>query len=696
MCPQSAAEEVGLAAYPRDHSLTGVFAHYARTHADRPAILTENRVITYRELDTLSDRVAARLAAAGVTPGSRVGVVALRSPETVIGWLAALKCGAAYVPFDPTYPADAIAFMLADSAPAAMLTQSWRADFGETAQAPRLALPAAVPQINIAEAMADASAVATRPVGQETSAMATAYVMYTSGSTGRPKGVMIPHRAVVRLVRAQTDMAYGDDEVFLLSSALSFDVCTWEVWGALLNGAQLAIVERQRLAISDLATAIRRFGVTSLHLTAGLFNVVVDTDPTVLAPLRRVFSGGDVMSPDHANRAVAALPGVAVINDYGPTEATMRCANFALPAQGWHDGPVPIGKAIAHDRLSIRDDAGAPIADGETGFLWVGGDGVALGYLNRPELTAERFLPDPDSADGGLMYNTGDLARVRPDGLITCLGRVDRQVKIDGKRIELDEVEFGLRTLDGVEDAAVALEERADGGKRMIAFVRPRQSVRAAGAGDGSSPLDAFAARVQAAAAERMVAHLVPHLCVGVAAFPLTAANKTDRKALLAQFRAQPTDTKPPREFVAGLAASGQTSEQTTGQTSGQTAGQGAGLGWLIAAWCGVLGRSDVAADDNFFTCGGTSLALVKLHAICERQMGQAIPVTLLFGNPTPRSQARALAALSNGQQQTADGANGRAGTAGTDAQSGRAARARGAMAKRRAARRERGPVGSV
>ncbi|MGC1269331.1 MAG: beta-ketoacyl synthase N-terminal-like domain-containing protein, partial [Croceibacterium sp.] len=434
------------------------------------------------------------------------------------------------------------------------------------------------------------------------------YVTYTSGSTGRPKGVVVPHRAVVRLVQGQDFCSLGSDEVILQLAPLAFDASTFEIWGALLNGGSLAVVAEERPAIDDVAAALTGLGVTTAWLTAGLFHLMVDARLDALTGLRQLLAGGDVLSPDHLRRFMAAAPQCRMINGYGPTENTTFtcCAN--LSDGTWPSESAPIGRAIAGTRLWIVDDALQPVSPGRDGQLVTGGSGLALGYLGQEELTAERFIMAP-APIGERIYLTGDLVRELPDGQIEFLGRIDRQVKIDGKRIEPGEIEQALRRCAGIFDAAVVVETTASGIKRLLGFVA---------VGDHSAnEAQALAEAARQALRESLPEFLWPSRVIALAELPITANGKVDRAALLAHQAA------PSQQAPLG------TSELTE----------------LVAAeWRAVLGLDAVGLDEVFFDLGGRSLQLMTVHAALQKKLDRKIPITELFARPTVRRLADWLA----------------------------------------------------
>jgi amino acid adenylation domain-containing protein len=448
--------------------VAALFVEQARRRPDAVAVSAEEGELTYAELDRRSSRLARRLAAAGVGPEVRVALLAQRSPAMIVGLLGILKAGGAYVPLDPSYPAERLAWMLADSGSSVLLGQP--------------GLLAELPKAEIVELTADPPETSgPEPPGPLPGGLA--YVMYTSGSTGRPKGVGVTHRNIVRLVRKGGFADLGAEQVFLQLAPVSFDASTLEIWAPLLNGGRIAVFPPRRPSLEELGEAIARFGVTSLWLTAGLFHQMVDDRLEALRPLRQLLAGGDVLSPPHVRRALGALPGLTVINGYGPTEGTTFTCCFPMTAPEQVGEPVPLGRPIGNTRVYVLDAGLRPIPLGIWGELCVGGDGLSRGYLGRPDLTAERFVPDPYG--DGRLYRTGDVARFLPDGRIEFRGRRDGQVKLRGFRIELGEIEGALVRHPAVREAVVAV--RDDGGplgRRLIAYVAPRQ-VAAASAGEG-------------------------------------------------------------------------------------------------------------------------------------------------------------------------------------------------------------------
>jgi amino acid adenylation domain-containing protein len=430
-----------------------------------------------------------------------------------------------------------------------------------------------------------------------------AYVMYTSGSTGRPKGVLIPHRGIVRLVSDCNFLSLGPDEVVLHLAPLSFDASTFELWGALLNGGKLVIIPAPHPSLDDIAKAIRENGVTTLWLTAGLFHLMVESRLDGLRPLRQLIVGGDVLSPPHVAKALNALPHCRIVNGYGPTENTTFTCCYTIPRTPPPSGPIPIGSAIQDTTVYLLDADRRPVPIGEEGELYAGGAGVALGYLNQPELTAEKFVEDPFAREsGGRLYRTGDRVRQRPDGTIEFLGRVDRQIKLNGKRIELDALEAHLRSEETVRDAAVIARVDSAGRRFMAAYVTP---------GD----LDPHLLRRSLRA--RLPDFMVPASITVLESLPLSPNGKVDR-ARLGGF-------EPASEAAAGPALS-----QLNGSTQRQ-------LRDIVA---NALGRDAIGLEDNFFDLGASSLDLIRIHAKIVEAFGPVLTAVDLFGHPNIKAAA--------------------------------------------------------
>ena len=561
---------------------------------DQIALSGDDERLTYGDLDQRSDRIARYLCRNGVKPGDRVGLYTQRSVAAITAMLGILKAGAAYVPFDPSYPPKLLKFVYEDCAPSLMLVQTSLAAGEATAfwhgTAHDLSAAGAAP-----------GGPGPDPELPDIGPDDPAYIMYTSGSTGHPKGVLIPHRGVVRLVIDNPFADMGQDHVHLQLAPLAFDASTFEIWGALLNGGRLAILSAPHPSLDDVAHSIAQHGVTTLWLTAGLFHLMVDHRVDGLLPLRQLLAGGDVLSPTHIRKAQAALPQCQLINGYGPTENTTFTCCYRIP-RDLAPGPIPIGTAIAHTEVYVMDEARRLVPDGDEGELLTGGAGLALGYWNRPDLTADRFVSDPADPTGrARLYRTGDRVRRRADGNLEFLGRVDRQVKINGKRVELDEIEACLRRAPSVEDAAVTCPPGETGARRVHAYVKLRGGSTAPGAAE---PVRQFIK-------QELPDYMVPATVTVMQALPLSPTGKVDRAKLPVPYTGPSVSAGPP-------AAAANEIEAT-----------------LLAIWSQILGTKSLGVTDNFFDLGGTSLQLIALHAKIGASMKSDVTLVDLFQYPT-------------------------------------------------------------
>ncbi|MGA2183679.1 MAG: amino acid adenylation domain-containing protein [Bryobacteraceae bacterium] len=578
--------------YPRDLCIHEVFERQAAKTPDAVAVVFKDTRWTYGELNSRANGIASHLRDLGVVRDSLVALLMERSPETVAALLGILKAGGAYAPLDPNDPPARIQALLADLHPVALLTE------------PALTQHAGGVLAPVIETAAITGASETNPENIS-SADGLAYVMFTSGSTGSPKGVMVEHRSVVRLVKNTNYASFDDKQVFLQLAPLPFDASTLEIWGPLLNGAVLAIMPPGLPSLADIAQALRQHRVTALWLSAGLFHAMVDQQLEALAELRQLTSGGDVLSPAHVRRLLDAAPGIRLMNGYGPTEGTVFTCCYTIPQDHPADLPVPIGKPIANTTVYILDGQRQLVAPGQTGELYTGGDGIARGYLNQPELTAERFLDDPFSGrPGARLYRTGDLARFREDGVVEFLGRADKQVKLRGFRVELGEIETALNQHGGVSQSAVALKEGRSEQKSLIAWVVPRE---------GNQPA---VADLRAFLAGRLPPYMIPAQFVVVDTLPLNANGKVDRRAL-AELKDDAPAAQPPQSEVERI---------------------------ITEVWEQALGVASPDPDLAFFDQGGNSLQLLQVQGHLEARLHTTIAISDLFLYPSIRSLAGFLA----------------------------------------------------
>jgi amino acid adenylation domain-containing protein len=575
-----------------------LFEERCAARPEAVALVTDGGAVTYGELNRRANRLAHHLHRLGVGTDQPVGLCADRSPELVVGLLGILKAGGAYVPLDPEYPAERLAFMMADAWLSVLV--GTRAALAGLPAGPARVVCLDEGETALVGVRADNPAPAALPQG-------LAYVLFTSGSTGRPKGVGVPHRAVVRLVHGTGFADFSPEQVFLCYAPVSFDLSTLEVWGPLLNGAQLVLPPAGRLSLQELGVVLRRHRVSFLWLTAGLFHLMVDEQLDSLRGVRQLIAGGDVLSVPHVERTLSVLDGT-FINGYGPTENTTFTACHALRGPAALGASVPIGRPIAGTSVVVVDGGLRLLPPGVPGELLAGGDGLARGYFGRPALTAERFVPDPFAArPGERLYRTGDLARWLPDGSLEFLGRRDQQVKIRGLRIELGEIETVLGAHPGVRECVVTV--RGEGGdKRLVAYAVP--------AGAGDSEVQTHALRTFLA--DRLPEHMVPSAFVVLGALPLSPNGKVDRAALPApEVRRDGGFTAPRTPLEAVLAD----------------------------LWAEALGVEPVGIHDDFFALGGHSLLATQLISRILQVLRTEVPLRVLFRRPTVAGLAEGLTA---------------------------------------------------
>ena len=586
-------------------SVGRLFDVIAASHADDIALLSGAQRVSYRSLRCRANQFARFLKRQGVMPGDAVAALTGRSVSTLIAYLGILKIGAAYVPLDPTEPTQRLIALLDDCAATLVL---------EGGQPGEASVVPGTPTLDLGETLAAALQESDEPFGDAVDPGDVACIMYTSGSSGRPKGVVVPHRAIVRLVRHQSYAPFGPDETMLHLAPLTFDASTFEIWGALLNGARLAILTARQPSLQDIADAIRCHDATTAWFTAGLFSLLVDHRLDALRPLRCILAGGDVLSPAHVRRAYAGLPDCRIVNGYGPTENTTFTCCYPIPREGWGGGPVPIGMPIRGTDVHILGDDLAPVEPGEIGQICCSGQGLALGYLDQPELTERAFVRTGASgATGDRLYLTGDLGRRRSDGALEFCGRRDLQVKISGRRIEIGDIENALRSDPDIHDAVVVAHPTPSGTKQLTAYLKPREVWTPRDAAARSS---AALARVGAV----LPAYMVPTAAVVLSDFPLTTNGKVDRARLA------PPAPAPIRPLHRRAGAPRTVTEDA-----------------VAAIWQEVLRMPSVGRDINFFDLGGTSLLILVVHERLHRALSPRLSLVALFELTTVRAIAAAL-----------------------------------------------------
>jgi amino acid adenylation domain-containing protein len=600
--------------FPRERTLPELFAEVVRRQPEAVAVELDGVRWTYGELDARTDRLAGALRRLGVGadgPEIRVGLAAEETPALVAGMLGILKAGGVYVPLDSTYPEERLERMIA----AAELRVLVAAEHAPTAW-PEDRPVVVMSELGEAEEIGPIGPIGRMPPTRPEN---LAYILFTSGSSGQPKGVGVPHRAIARLVLGSGFARLGPAARIAQVSNTAFDAATFEVWGALLTGGTVVGIPRNVvLAPAAFAERLRSERISTLFLTTALFHLMARETPDAFRGLTDLLVGGEVVDP----RAMAAvLHGGAparLANIYGPTESTTYALTW--PVDQVDTGAVPIGRPIANTRGYVLDRAMRPVPAGVTGELWLGGDGLARGYLGFPERTAESFRPDPFAAEpGGRLYCTGDLVRRRPDGAVEYLRRNDLQVKIRGFRIEPGEVEVALIALPAVTAAAVVTHEESPGERRLVAYVVP------AGGGGWEDAAEAdLIADIRRDLARKLPAYMVPSAFTLLPALPLTANGKIDRAAL------------------AALAVAPQAAE---GARRGFVAPRTPIEELLAGTWSAVLGVEQVGIHDDFLELGGHSLLATQLLSRVREAFRVELPLASLFEEATVAGQASRVAA---------------------------------------------------
>jgi amino acid adenylation domain-containing protein len=583
--------------YERDLCVHEIFEAQAASNPTAVALSWEDGEMSYGELNHRANLLAARLVEAGAGPDAIVGLCLERSPEMIVSLLAILKSGGAYLPLDPANPRARNAIMLEDAQAGFVLTRN---DL-------RGAISAKWEQILCVDDPDWPLSLEHAPRSDPRSPKATdvAYIMYTSGSTGRPKGVAVTHRAVARLVRNTDYVRFTPRDVFLQLAPISFDASTFEVWGALLNGAKLVIHPSAMPSLEELGRILQSEKVTTLWLTSGWFNQMVDSQLESLQGLRFLLAGGEALSVPHVLKAARGLKDCQVINGYGPTETTTFACCYRVPKTWPGRASVPIGRPIANARVYILDAAQNPVAQGAAGEMYIGGDGVARGYVNRPELSGAKFVPSPFAPER--LYRTGDLARWLPDGNIEFIGRKDEQVKIRGFRVEPGEIESALTSHQAVREAMVVARTDHSETKQLVGYVVLRPGMKVSNL------------QLREYLALQFPSFMVPSHVVPLKKLPLTPNGKVDRRALPAP-EDFPTETEKP-------AAVPRNATETL----------------LADIWREILQRDHVGIHDNFFHLGGHSLLATQIISRVARALRVELPVRVVFEAPTIAGMAQAV-----------------------------------------------------
>jgi len=588
--------------YPGDRTVVDLLREQAGKRPGAVAVACEDQRMTYGELDDISDRLAARLRSRGTGHETVVALCGDRTPEMLVGFLAILKAGGVYVPLDPSYPEDRLDFILEDSGAEQLLVADKYRDRFPSFQSgdPRSIL-----------SLDHVHALPQSPQGKDPKAEAPpwpgslAYVIYTSGSTGKPKGAMVEHRGMLNHLYAKIyDLELSEKDRVVQNASQCFDISIWQFLAGLLPGGSVHIVGDQvaRDPVRLFQTASRE-EVTVLEVVPSVLAVFLGELESGRQPrpdlekLRWLVATGEALQPELCREWLRHYPDIPVMNAYGPTECSDDVTHYVLKQPpGPHVVHMPVGKPVINTRMYVLDKGLEPVPPGVVGELYVGGDGVGRGYLGRPGLTADRFLPDPFSRrPGARLYRTGDLGRHLPGGDIEFLGRVDHQVKVRGFRIELGEIESVLRTGPGVRESVVTTREDRPGVQALVAYVVLE---------DGPRSLEALRRHVKAGLPE----HMVPSAIVPLEAMPLTPNGKIDRGALPA-----PEASSSGGRWIAR--------DRTELE--------------LLRIWEEVLGVRPVGIQDNFFELGGHSLLAVRLMSHVQQRFGKQLPLSALFHGPT-------------------------------------------------------------
>ncbi len=572
--------------YPQDKCIHQLFEEQVEHTPDAVAVVFESKQLTYRELNTKANKLAHYLQTLGVKPEVLVGICIERSLEMIVGILGIIKAGGAYVPIDPAYPSERIAYMLKDSQLAVLLTQEKLVASLPEHQAQVICLDSDWEEISTESDLSPITSVTPENL---------AYVIYTSGSTGKPKGVGVPHRAVNRLVINTNYIYFQPLDVVAFASNFSFDAATFEIWGALLNGAKLIVITKD-VAISpdEFAAQIHSQGITVLFLTTALFNLLAREVPSAFRSVRHLLFGGEAVEPKWVKEVLKKGSPQRLLHVYGPTENTTFTTWYLVEDVSEEATTIPIGRPIANTQVYLLDTQLQPVPLGVPGEVYIGGDGLARGYLNRPDLTDEKFIPNPFSNQpSSRLYKTGDLARYLINGNIEFLGRIDNQVKIRGFRIELSEIETAISQHPSVAQTVVIAVENNIGNKQLAAYIVP-QPQAVASSGDLRNFLK-----------QKLPEYMIPAVFIMLETLPLTPNGKIDTKAL------------PKPETADQQLATTKVPPQTVTQKI------------LASIWTEVLQVREIGIHDNFFELGGDSIISIQIIARCHQANLQLTPKDL-------------------------------------------------------------------
>lgn len=597
--------------YPQDRLIHELFEDQVKAHPLSVAVVSGEAHLTYAELNCKANRLAAYLRSEGLRIGEYVPIRIFRSIQMIIAQLGVLKAGGVYVPLNPDLP-EGRQRLIISSCGARWIVVDQRPAAHESHRLRWIAC-------DEADETGGGWGQPEKDVRLGLCAKSPAYVMYTSGTTGIPNGVVIPQQAVNRLVINNRYACIGPDDCIAHCSNPEFDASTFEVWGALLNGAKLVIVPKSTLLDRELLSEmLRRYRVTIMFMTTSLFSQYATALRQAFSELRCLLVGGEVLSPNVVRNVFRVKLPINLINVYGPTESTTFATSWPVLDVAKDETSLPIGRPISNTQVYILDAKKEPVPIGVPGEIYIGGPGVALGYLNRPEFTAERFVPDMFGHDPQCrLFSTGDMGRWRGDGNIDFLGRKDRQVKLRGFRIELEEIETHLRAYPGVREVVVIAREDIVSDCRLTAYLTANEGV------------ELSVAALRTYMANLLPEYMVPHAYVVLEKLPLTPNGKVDQVALPI-----------PNELAV--------------VSRGYEPPQGEIEAMLTTAWQDTLGVAQVSRHDDFFELGGNSLLGMKLISGVGRSFGIRLPFVVIFQHPTILEMAKVIEGTVDGIEQGA------------------------------------------
>lgn len=582
--------------YPRDASVDQLFEEQVKLYPDNVAIIYGGEEVTYHELNERANNIASYLRELNLSNEQLVAVCLNRSPDMIASFLGVLKAGGAYVPIDLTYPEERIAYMLEDSGVSFVITNNNIVNGLPP-------LTADVICLDLEETSISNQSKVSLDYGESEN---LAYVIYTSGSTGNPKGVMVEHRGIVRLVGNTKYANTGIKETFINLTAVSFDVSVFEIYGALLNGGKLVILDSDKPSFEEIARGIRENQVTSLCVIPGMLNLLLEDHSHAMGSLRQILSAGEALPVWLAHKCMDKLANCELINAYGPSENSVYSTSYHVKEVQPHSTSIPIGYPISDDCVYILDKHLQPVPIGIIGELYLSGEGIARGYLNKPQLTNEVFISSAFNGNSsGSLYKTGDLAYFKSDGKVEFIGRIDNQVKIRGTRIELGEIETIIGLFPGIRQVVVGTTKDKNNENELVGYIVMNKA-------------EVFDQRsLRSYVREKVPEHMIPTYFVEMQEIPVTPVGKTDRKNL-------PTPT---------VEVSGDQMILPRNQIEKR----------LVQLWEDILDIHPIGVKDNYFELGGNSLLAMQMFAKIDEILGSRLPVSIIFEEDTIEKLARKI-----------------------------------------------------